>query len=362
MQSSDEPIHVALMGDSTLDNLIWVGTVENSVIGQLRKKLQGSTVTNYAADGFTSSDVLNGAVPALSQAYWRKVGEPFPVSGGEPLKPLECVARLNDRQPVSHTVLSVGGNDIREILTSLQRLPATIAKLHENYGRIVQKLLATGLKLVLVMQYRPALATDADFYGVYQAMATAPGPGGGEEKLARLMQLIYAPVLQLAREHGLPVIDLPNTMDPADGRLFSHQIEPSTEGSAVIAGMIADVIAAHDFGAGASALYSRSPGGGELCVADNRIPGQAEAWRVRASTASPAPPCAVWSAAAEAQRQREERSAAAGPGPGAAPLPDAVAFLVQMGFAEGRARAALAQCGNLPAAALDVLLAQPQAE
>lgn len=33
--------HVALLGDSTIDNLVWVNTFENSISSLLRKNLPG---------------------------------------------------------------------------------------------------------------------------------------------------------------------------------------------------------------------------------------------------------------------------------------------------------------------------------
>ena len=393
--ADEQELHVVLLGDSTLDNLIWVGDrVQECVVGELRARLAartpqqqhgaaaGSRVTSFAADGFTTADVLHGAEPVLSRAAWARVGEPFPLSapdGGAALRPLACLAELHGRQAVSHVVLSVGGNDIRVVLGAMHRLPGAIAALQENYRAIVAEALRTCPRLVLVLQYRPCLQMDAEFYGVYQAMAAAPGEGDGAAKLAQLMGVIFAPVLALARAERLPVVDLPNSMDPSDASLFSHQIEPSAAGSAFIAGMLADVLGSHDF-AGPSRIYSRDSGkaagpgagtgDGELQVGENGGVGGGTGWRVRSVAeggvgggggggggGGDGAGGDAAANAAEAQRQRQVR-AGGGQVMGAAPLPEAVAHLVAMGFEEDRARAALALCGNLPAAALDRLLAE----
>lgn len=44
-------------------------------------------------------------------------------------------------------------------------------------------------------------------------MATLPGPDSAEAKLNKLMHKIYAPIVVTAFEHGLALIDLPNTFD-----------------------------------------------------------------------------------------------------------------------------------------------------
>jgi len=397
--ADEQELHVVLLGDSTLDNLIWVGDrVQECVVGELRARLAartpqqqhgaaaGSRVTSFAADGFTTADVLHGAEPVLSRAAWARVGEPFPLSAPDDgagkltrwiLRPLACLAELHGRQAVSHVVLSVGGNDILVVLGAMHRLPGAIAALQENYRAIVAEALRTCPRLVLVLQYRPCLQMDAEFYGVYQAMAAAPGEGDGAAKLAQLMGVIFAPVLALARAERLPVVDLPNSMDPSDASLFSHQIEPSAAGSAFIAGMLADVLGSHDF-AGPSRIYSRDSGkaagpgagtgDGELQVGENGGVGGGTGWRVRSVAeggvggggggggGGDGAGGDAAANAAEAQRQRQVR--AGGQVMGAAPLPEAVAHLVAMGFEEDRARAALALCGNLPAAALDRLLAE----
>ena len=76
-----ESLHVVLLGDSTLDNIVWVREDEDSqsVPFHLRGRLGlGDIVTNYAADGYTTSDVLNGGAPFISAHARREAGDPFP--------------------------------------------------------------------------------------------------------------------------------------------------------------------------------------------------------------------------------------------------------------------------------------------
>ena len=140
-------------------------------------------MTNYAADGFTSSDVLNGAKPILSGNAWLVAGEKFPSRNTKRgvLRPLEELETSHSSGGVSHVVLSVGGNDIRVILRDMTKLSSVVDKLQENYRKIVEKILSIGnettdkdkpkIKLILVLQYQVCLQQETEGYGVYSAVS-----------------------------------------------------------------------------------------------------------------------------------------------------------------------------------------------
>ena len=89
-------------------------------------------------------------------------------------------------------------------------------------------------------------------------MKTVPfGPEDPLQKLNFLMQMIYPPIFGLASQLGLPIIDLPNTMDPRNPDLFRCQIEPSASGGEVISEMIQHVLKTHDYSKGESLFYSK---------------------------------------------------------------------------------------------------------
>ena len=356
-------LHLVTMGDSTLDNLIWMDKdqvtqqfpVHDCVIGQLRKQLPPhSTVTNLAADGFTSSNVLHGAAPMLSRAAWARSNEPFP-SDTDPsgiLRPLDQLASLHATKPVTHVLLSVGGNDVRVILQAMHKLPQVVATFHENYSKIVQHILSMdeNIHLIVMLQYQVCLTHEHGGYGVYTAMSNIPGPGTGAEKLQMLMERIYAPVIALAKEHQLMVIDLPRTFDPSNEELYRLQIEPSQEGGGLIANVVGKALVRHDFDGG-SYLYSmvngqfrseanvfheskpwrivRSGGGGGGSGAHNKDNGMLSDGMNHAFAAR--------AAHVEA-------------------LPHAVTQLMAMGFKEQDVKKALSENGNLPQQALEVLL------
>ena len=88
-----------LVGDSTLDNILWVPSPSSCIASQLRAT--GFNVLNYAADGFTTDDVLNGGKPLLSRAARARVGDALPGWGADgdaaaesDFKPLELVEKL----------------------------------------------------------------------------------------------------------------------------------------------------------------------------------------------------------------------------------------------------------------------------
>ena len=106
-----------LLGDSTLDNLVWA---DPSVSSQLVAAAGGAArIVNLAADGFTTSDVLFGGSAVLSRAARRAAGDPFPESATAPppffapLDALDAVPGLAGPDAVPFIVLSVGGNDVR---------------------------------------------------------------------------------------------------------------------------------------------------------------------------------------------------------------------------------------------------------
>ena len=245
---STPQLRVALLGDSTLDNVVWVDTPEQAVAPTLQRRLEarsaGAAVINLAADGFTSADTLNGGPALISFTARRDAGDPLPGYDGQldaPFAPLSHLEALSP--PPTHVVLSVGGNDVREILGAMHELPQRIAAFHENYPQVAARCAGGGARMIVMLQYRPDEATDAEHYGVYRAIeAATPGPGTRVQKLNALMEAIYPSILALAAKEGWDVLDLPNTFDIRDTELYRHQIEPSAKGGELIAELIAHAV------------------------------------------------------------------------------------------------------------------------
>ncbi len=62
------------------------------------------------------------------------------------------------------------------------------------------------------------------------------------------MEMVYAPIIAKAKEKGLPMIDLPNTFDIRNDKLYCSQIEPSEQGGEIISQLIAHIVKNHPQG------------------------------------------------------------------------------------------------------------------
>lgn len=155
-----------------------------------------------AADGFTSADVLHGNTPCISERARIQGNDPFidgPYTNGRHFSPLQTLESVNSTKTVNAIVLSCGGNDIREILTSMFRVDEIISKFQSNYETILARLLKVTPNVIIMMQYRPChdhdgFSEDEAFYGVYEAMGMLLGEGSPVDKMNSLMNLIYMPM------------------------------------------------------------------------------------------------------------------------------------------------------------------------
>jgi hypothetical protein len=200
-------------------------------------------VKNLAADGFNSTDALNGSRTVISVGLRKAIGDPVPFDTDGTFRPLKQLSSLEP--PPTHVVLSIGGNDVREILGDISQLPQIIHTFNSNYPAILEGCLSVTKNVIIMLQYRPSYYMDGGGYGVYDAIGRIPGPGDSVAKLNGLMQQIYVPVLAHARQHRLAIIDLPRTFDIYQDDLYEHQIEPSARGGQIIAALAAHITASH---------------------------------------------------------------------------------------------------------------------
>jgi hypothetical protein len=196
--------NVAFLGDSTLDNVVWVHPHGGKPISsQLRDRLalalqssRGSgysvNVSNLACDGFTSEDMLRGGSTFISGDLRARTGDPIPSVGAGNFKPLDVLATLQPkpthvtlsvgmvrpRWKISwHALMPAGGNDVREILSRLSNpgyLQTRIAGFHKNYPAILERVLPLGAHTVIMTQYKPCSdpsqgtrSSQLEFFPVY---------------------------------------------------------------------------------------------------------------------------------------------------------------------------------------------------
>jgi hypothetical protein len=198
--------HVCLLGDSIFDNAAYVGS-QPTVIEHLRRALPtGWTATLLAVDGDSANDVR------------------------------EQLSRL-DGSP-THLFVSAGGNDaynasglFRERVLTVAEALALLARAQARFRQDYQALLGAIL----------AVGTPVAVCTIYDAI-----PGLGEAERAGLA-LFNDVIIRSAAEALVPVIDLRIVCNEAGDYSDISPIEPSGQGGAKIAQVIADIIGLHDF-------------------------------------------------------------------------------------------------------------------
>ncbi|WP_435018208.1 SGNH/GDSL hydrolase family protein [Tundrisphaera sp. TA3] len=211
--------HLVLLGDSTLDNLAYVRGGP-AVIEQVRDHLPGGwTASLLAVDGAR----------------------------------IDGVPRQLDRLPedASHLALSIGGNDLLAESGVLEKPAGSVGagllllaevrdRFEAAYAGLLQRVMATGLPLVVCTVYEPR-PPDA-----IQRRATATAVGLFDDVIVRS-----------ARRAGVPVLDL-RAVCSGDAD-FANPIEPSSAGGDKIARHLVEIALRHDFGGRRAVVYP-SPG------------------------------------------------------------------------------------------------------
>ena len=197
--------HVALLGDSTIDNELYVEdgvpVAEHlrSVIGA------GHRVTMLAVDGHRAQDVLRDQLPRL-------------------------------QRDTTHLVLSVGGNDALQYIDVLRQPVGTVAEGIAQLGRGVQDFEASYLELLDAVLAHDLPTTVCTIYN-------GDFPLDAERHVIRTAVRLFNDVIpQTAVTRSLPVIELRQVCSvPED---YYDPIEPNDRGGRKIAEAIAGALAA----------------------------------------------------------------------------------------------------------------------
>jgi lysophospholipase L1-like esterase len=211
-----QPGHVVLLGDSVFDNAAYVAGGPD-LVRQLRARLPGDwRATLLAVDGAVTRGVA---------------------------------AQLARMPPdASHLVVSVGGNDAL-------RDEATLAQPARN---LAAALLALGaLRERFAAEYR-AMLEGVLRRGLPTAVCTVYDPRFADPQRQRVavtgLALFNDVIGRLAFAQGIPLLDL--RLICSEDADYANPIEPSAQGGAKIAGAIARLVAAHDFSARRSAVFT----------------------------------------------------------------------------------------------------------
>ena len=191
--------YVSLLGDSIIDNKIYVGQGELSVTEHLQHN-SSSYFTMIAVDGDTTEDVLDNQLDNL-------------------------------KEPVSHIVLSIGGNDLLQNLHLLQdetsglkfaleKSSELIGKIQENYIKILEHLSQYDAKVLLCTVYEGDLESD---------VLLAEYDKAGQAMLKMHNDTVY----YLASKFKVDVLELRNIFNNKED--YANPIEPSHIGGEKLA-------------------------------------------------------------------------------------------------------------------------------
>jgi lysophospholipase L1-like esterase len=191
--------HVSLLGDSIIDNKVYVGEGELSVTEHLQHK-SSSYFSMIAVDGDTTEEVLDNQLDNL-------------------------------KEPVSHIVLSIGGNDLLQNLHLLQdeisgmkfaleKCSELISEIQENYIKILKHLSQYDAKVLLCTVYEGDLESD---------LLLAEYDKAGQVMLKMHNDTVY----YLASKFEVDVLELRNIFTNKED--YANPIEPSHIGGEKLA-------------------------------------------------------------------------------------------------------------------------------
>lgn len=248
-----EDTNVYLVGDSVLDNFIWLKNPQQNLTQQLKAKTKNqNNIFNFAVDETETDDILKGKTPGhhYQEGRLKYKLENYPVSADGKVYPIELIKKNKNPSKKNVAVLSVGGNDARVCLYCLaQGWQGVYNKMEEkgfskNYAEIVKSLIDATGNVILVLVYKPY----KDFFPQYHS------------EFDKLLDVVRKMLLAQARVFKIPIIDLSKTFDPNDPTHYGEgngtsPIEPSNKSSQFIADLIAAVINDFKFGTDSSKIY-----------------------------------------------------------------------------------------------------------
>ena len=208
--------HLALLGDSILDNAAYVPGRRPAVIDQVRSGLPtGWVATLLARDGSVIADVYR-QLDALPQ-------------------------------DATHLVLSAGGNDALYQVGTLQKTVTTVGqglrvlaevceRFEGDYRRLLASIRDRGLPAGVCTVYNPSFSHEVTRQEVVAALG-----------------LYNDGIIRVAREFKFPVLELRAVCTEATD--FVSQIEPSLHGGAKIAEAICRTFVVHDFGTRQTVIF-----------------------------------------------------------------------------------------------------------
>jgi len=260
-EESGGPVHIVLLGDSTLDNGRYLNIEhgELSVANQLSKRClgRGWEMTLLAKDGSLLDDVLRRQLPRILAT-------------------------------ATHIVLSCTGNDLLALLNKMVVAKFALSSVYQVLGE--------GLRQV-ADQYRQLLDQLAQFK-CYVACCTVYRPNFNHlcfKTLASFsLGMHNSRLMQIAEDFGSSVLDLANILEGDPD--FANPLELSTRGGSKVVENITSFVQEHDVLLGVQA----APAGGDGVVHGQDRAVTACIWTGRCCTGD-RPPRTVYASKAMSQ-------------------------------------------------------------
>ncbi|MBS0289644.1 MAG: hypothetical protein JSS07_06380 [Proteobacteria bacterium] len=282
MENNNTAKKVVILGDSTIDNRIWLGKeVLHLMVGTQYKRLNAlidflawlipfkpkSVVENLRAqmpniefidqtnDGFTTEDLLEGAY--RDKVFGQGAHRFFP---HEFFKPLLC----KEIEQADSIILSVGGNNFREFIQQALGInneakrrqyietmyPQVFEKTLDNYKKILKQLVSRNpsANIILMTQYYPAInqktLLNTSIYDFMTELGTILNKGDAQDTIVEVMKDTYNGVIKFINtdpsmaKTRFTILDVTSSLNPHFSENYVGQIEPSNTGGANIAKML----------------------------------------------------------------------------------------------------------------------------
>jgi len=220
---------VALLGDSIIDNKVYVGDSEYSVLEHLQS-LSDFEFSQIAVDGHTTVDVLQGQLDKIKKDF-------------------------------DFIILSIGGNDLLEYLhllvddinkhtfpRNLEIMNSFVEPIRERYEEIVERLVKQEGKALLCTVYNGDFERG-DGYETLEINQEFTSSFGvlfeGKQEAAGIIARVFNDIVySTGNKFGVDVLELREIFtESAD---YANPIEPSHIGGEKLAKRILELISTHE--------------------------------------------------------------------------------------------------------------------
>lgn len=253
------------------------------MVENLRAQMPNVDFIDRTNDGFTTTDVLQGAYK--DKVFGFSTHRFFPHTH---FKPLEA----EELKSADQIILSVGGNNFREFIQHALQIqnvasrkqyieteyPVVFEKMRNEYKSILRAIAAKNptANIILMTQYYPALnqktLLGTSIYEFMKELGTIRNAGDEQDTIVDVMKDTYSDIIKfistdkLLAKRKISIVDVTSSLNPHDSNNFVGQIEPSDQGGKKIATMLGYVV--HQSKTTVNKIYRFSPSFLEASASD----------------------------------------------------------------------------------------------